>query len=253
VRAFRYTDMKRRKNSGCKKKGILIAFEGISGSGKSESIRMLYGHLTGKGYRTSVVEWNSNEIIRRIIKKLHGKRILTPLIYSIFQWIGFYIDYFTKFVPLLRKGYIVIADRYFYTALTRDKVNGAGTLHGKVLGRFARRPDILFFNDTRPDICYERITARGKALFHTNAAILNNRLLKNRDLYYLRKLRAEYLKLFKTQEKETGRYMVFIGDDHKKIIEYLEEYMGRRTEGNFKNIGEFGKYNKTAKGGVKVV
>lgn len=246
-------DMKRQKNSDCKKKGILVAFEGISGSGKSESIRMLYSHLTGKGYRTSVIEWNSNCIIRSIVKKLYGKRILTPTVYSVLQWTGFYIDYFTKFIPLLKKGHIVIADRYFYTALTRDKANGAAILPGKVFKRFARSPDILFFNDTHPGICHERIKARGKALFHTNTAILNNRLLKNRDLYYLKKLRAEYLRLFKTQKKEPGKYMVFINDDRKKIIDFMEEFIGCRSNGNLKNVEKFGKYSETAKGGVKVV
>lgn len=217
--------MKRHKNSDCPKKGILIAFEGISGSGKSESIKVLYGHLTDKGYRTSVIEWNSNRVIRGIIKRLYRKRLLTSNIYSILQWIGFYIDYFTKFLPLLRNGHVVIADRYYYTALTRDKVNGAGLLLGRILKRFARSPDIIFFNDTWPDTCYERITARGKLLFHTNSAIHNNRLLKNRDLYYLKKLRAEYLKLFK---KQFVMNMVIINDDHKKIIESIDEYMDCR-------------------------
>jgi dTMP kinase len=142
-------------------KGVLIVFEGISGSGKSENIKKICSLLQSKDYRVAVVEWNSNKRIRRVVDFLKNRGKLTCVIYSIFQWISFLIDYYRRILPLLKKGYIVLADRYIYSGFTRDAINGTGNFFSKFIERIARKPDLLFFFNTSPAICYERIKLRG--------------------------------------------------------------------------------------------
>ncbi len=211
-----------------KKKGILIAVEGISGSGKSESIKEVFEYYKSRGYRASIVEWNSNKRIRCFMELLSSRKLLTPLMYSGLQWLSFYIDYFIKIMPLLKRGYVVIADRYVYTALTRDAVNGAGRAHGMILRSIARPPDLLMFFDTSPYVCHNRIKLRGKALFHTNKFIMNSRLLKNKDLYYLKRLRREYLKLFSQPGADKNMYIVFINDCSTEVAKYIDCYMNTK-------------------------
>lgn len=205
-------------------KGVLIVCEGISGSGKSESVAKIYNYLSAQN-NVKIVEWNSNKKIRRIIKLLCNFKMLTSTIYSILQWSSFSIDYFTRIVPALNKGNIVLADRYVYTALTRDMVNGSSVLPGKYFCTLVRKPDMLFFYDTNCELCYERILTRGKALFHTNKYIKRNKLLKNKNLYYLKKLRSEYIKILRKSNLLSHTNVVIIKNDEVNVIKELDQYL----------------------------
>lgn len=214
------------------KKGVLIAFEGISGSGKSESIKKLSDHLNKEGFKVVIAEWNSNNTARKIADWLHRRGMLTSVLYSMLQWISFLTDYFLKIKPALKNNSIVIADRYIYTGLVRDKTNGAPTLPGQVLYPAVRKPDILFFNDVKPEICYERIIGRGKALFHTNKRILYSRSLKNKDLYYIKKMRNEYLRLFRNLKERKGFNMIPLNEKNIDMLITVQEYLIRKFDKN---------------------
>ncbi len=212
--------------------GILIDFEGISGCGKSESVEDLRYYLNEKGYKTCVIEWNSNRIIRRIVRKMDSLNILTSGIYSFFQWVGFLIDYIFKIVPLLKRDYVLIADRYVYTGMTRDIVNGAWAAPGRFLHSVVIKPDLTFFYDVDPQVCYERIKERGKPLFHTNQIIWKSRILKNKDLYYIVKLRREYMRLFHNQMAGKESKIIQVNDDMENVKESVEKVLsGKRRMG----------------------
>lgn len=208
----------------------LIVFEGISGCGKSENIKSLHSHLTDIGYKTYVIEWNSNRIIRSIISRMSSIKILTPNIYSFFQWISFLIDYVFKVTPLLKKNYVVLADRYVYTGLTRDVANGARGSFGRYIYKKVAKPDLVFFQDIRPCVCYERIKKRGKVLFHTNKKILNSSFLKNKELYYLAKLRKEYLALFSNKNVSNETKIIKINANNELIKKYVEDFISKKRE-----------------------
>lgn len=212
-----------------KSRGVLIACEGISGCGKSENVRKITACLNEKGYGVKVLEWNSNLVIRRITGILISKGLLTPHIYSLLQWISFFIDYITKTRRYLNNGGIVIADRYVYTGLTRDKVNCSEKKLKYWICRIIRRPDILIFFDTKPETCYERVKLREKPLFYMNKRILQSRLLKNRELYYLKKLRYQYLKLINEPEviKNTNVFVVI--NDFTAMNKWICDYMSLKT------------------------
>jgi dTMP kinase len=189
-----------------KDRGILIVFEGISGCGKSESVDRLLKSLRQDGLKTKVVEWNSNKVIRGIVKKLYSSKLLTSGMYSVLQWFSFIIDYLFKIIPYLRKDYILIADRYVYTGLTRDAANGAGIKAGKKLVSFVRKPDLILFYDIDLHICYERIQKRGKRLFRPGGINYSN----EENLEYLIKLHNEYLKILNQPSFEEETNIVFI-------------------------------------------
>lgn len=206
-------------------KGILIVFEGISGCGKSENAENLSSYLLREGHKVYVIEWNSNKIIREIIRKIHSKNILTAGIYSFFQWISFLLDYFFKIIPLLKKNYILIADRYVYTGITRDTANGTGAAFGRFLHETIRKPDLIFFHDVPPQVCYDRIKKRGKILFHTNKSIMRSTTLKNKHLYYLVKLRREYLRLFNSSMIKKRTNIIRIKENNEDVKKCVQNYI----------------------------
>jgi dTMP kinase len=214
-------------------KGILLVYEGISGSGKSQGFQKLACYLSDLGLTFIRVEWNSNHTIRKIVIKLLKMGLLTPIIYSILQWISFFIDYFTIIAPALKKNQIVIADRYIYSGITRDVVNGSGRFMGQFVYRLVRKPDWVFYYDTPPAICFERIKSRGKALFHTNQFILRHKQLKNKDLLYLKRMRKEYVRVFADEKVRNRTNIVLIENDalnfHCRVEAYIFEKWGHEN------------------------
>jgi dTMP kinase len=208
------------------KKGVLVVIEGISGSGKSEGITRLSSYLQARGMTTRIVEWNSNKRIRSLVNKLHDRGMLNAFVYSILQWISFLIDLFRVIFPALKQNEIVIADRYVYTGMTRDAVNGAGRFLGRMMQVIAREPDLVLFYDTPPTICYERIKARGKALFHTNKYIHRSADIENKDLYYLKEIHKAYMKLFR--EMEMNNNVIYVHEKSLKVNSSVEEFINQK-------------------------
>ena len=203
---------------------LVLAYEGLSGSGKSETISSLMVQLTKAGHKVALCEWNSIEFFRKITGKLNSMKILSSTVFSFVQWCDFLWNYFFKIMPLLQKNYIVIADRYIFTGLTRDMANQANQFIGNLLSKLVRKPDLLFFYDIKPEICYERIRTRGKRLFHTNQKILKSRILKNKELYYLKKIEKNYVRLFMKGKYLKDTNLIFLRnstDSYDFVLRYL--------------------------------
>ncbi|MGC9105574.1 MAG: dTMP kinase [Thermoprotei archaeon] len=124
---------------------LLIAFEGIDGSGKSSQAMLLRDWLEAKGVPVFLTEWNSSEWLHDTIKEAKKKNLLTPLTYSLIHARDF-ADRYEKFIlPMYKAGYVVICDRYIYTAYARDSVRGVSLDWVRELYSFAIRPDVTFY------------------------------------------------------------------------------------------------------------
>lgn len=206
-----------------KKNGILLVCEGISGSGKSMTIDRLYNVVKKHDPHIKVIEWNSNKFIRNIVRTLDNHELLSPSIYSYLQWISFIIDYLFKIKPSLNRNYIVIADRYAHTGLTRDNSNMVNNSFGKLIYKLVRKPDLLLYHDISAQICLKRIKSRGKSLFYTNKEIISSSKLEDKDLYYLNLLEKEYKKLLSSSNKESNIY--YVSNDVQKSGQLVSEYI----------------------------
>jgi dTMP kinase len=125
--------------------GKLIAVEGLDGSGKSTQVYLIKRWLELSGYKVFFTEWNSSSIVREATRKGKRRNLLTPTTFSLIHCTDFADRYERNILPMLKAGFIVLADRYKFTALARDTVRGCPPEWVEQLYSFAFEPDITFY------------------------------------------------------------------------------------------------------------
>ena len=139
--------------------GRLIAVEGLDGSGKSTQIRLVKRWLEQSGLKVYFSEWNSSELVKSATSKGKKMVLLTPTTFSLIHATDFADRYERHLVPLLRAGYLVLCDRYIFTAFARDVVRGCRPEWVRGLYSFAALPDLTFFFKADLEVSLNRILA----------------------------------------------------------------------------------------------
>jgi dTMP kinase len=137
--------------------GRLIAVEGLDGSGKSTQIYLLKRWLEAEGARVYFSEWNSSELVKSATSKGKKRELLTPTTFSLIHATDFADRYERHLLPLLRAGYIVLCDRYIFTAFARDVVRGCMPEWVRGIYNFAACPDLTFFFKADLEVSLNRI------------------------------------------------------------------------------------------------
>ncbi len=137
--------------------GKLIAVEGLDGSGKSTQVYLLKRWLELEGYKVFFTEWNSSAIVRKATRKGKKRQLLTSTTFSLIHCTDFADRYERQVLPLLHAGYIVLADRYIFTAFARDAVRGCDRTWIRKLYSYALNPDVTFYFDVPLKIALARI------------------------------------------------------------------------------------------------
>jgi dTMP kinase len=127
------------------KPGVLIAVEGLDGSGKSTQIRLLYNWLFGLRLRVFFTEWNSSDLVKGATRRGKRHQLLTPTTFSLIHATDFADRYERQILPMLRGGFIALCDRYFFTSFARDAVRGCDPDWLRNNYGFARVPDITLY------------------------------------------------------------------------------------------------------------
>lgn len=92
-------------------KGKLITLEGTEGSGKSHQARLLSRYLQRLGYKVIVTSEPGNTYIRRLL--LDPKNKFLDSAAELFLYMADRIQHVKEMIiPYLKKGYIVICDRF---------------------------------------------------------------------------------------------------------------------------------------------
>ena len=124
--------------------GRLIAVEGLDGSGKSTQIHLLKCWLELQGLKVFFSEWNSSALVKSATSKAKKRELLTPTTFCLIHATDFADRYERQLVPLIRAGYIVLCDRYIFTAFARDIVRGCPPEWVRGIYSYALLPDVTF-------------------------------------------------------------------------------------------------------------
>jgi dTMP kinase len=182
--------------------GKLVVVEGIDGSGKSTQIHLLEKWLRFQGLPVFMTEWNSSETVKEITSKGKKKGRLTPTTFSLLHATDFADRYERNIFPLMRAGYIVLADRYVYTAYARDTVRGCSYRWVSKVYDFAVKPDLTFYFRVPIDTAVERIlSGRPKLKYYEAGMDLN---LSNDPYESYRIFQSRIIDMYESMIEEEG-------------------------------------------------
>ena len=143
--------------------GVLIIVEGLDGSGKSTQLHLLHRWLQLEGYPTYHTEWNSSPLVKKITSRSKKRRALTSFTFSLLHAADFADRCERQILPLLEAGYIVLADRYLYTAMVRDAARNCPVDWVSGNYSFAPTPDLALY---RTPLKLKRILRRPALKWH---------------------------------------------------------------------------------------
>jgi dTMP kinase len=146
--------------------GTLIVVEGIDGSGKSTQLAILRDWLESIGKDVIFTEWNSSALISQTTKKAKKKNLLNPRTFSLLHAVDFADRLEQVIVPALKAGFIVLADRYTFTAFARDVARGVDHDWVKNMYGFAIKPDLAVYFRVPVEISLERICSNRQPKFY---------------------------------------------------------------------------------------
>lgn len=136
-------------------KGKLIAIEGTDGVGRSTHIEMLQEWLEVQGYGVMTTGWTRSNLMSKTIEMAKAGNILDRWSLSLLYATDFADRLEHQIIPALRSGFVVLADRYIYTAFARDFVRSTDRKWIRDVFGFALIPDL---------VCYLRIDVETLAL-----------------------------------------------------------------------------------------
>ena len=170
-------------------KGKFIAIEGIDGCGKSTHARLLARWLRSKGYRVVVTDEPTNGPIGRVIKRvLHGE-LKVPVAAEALLFAADRLHHAEQLIsPALRKGKIVITERYFFSSLAYQTARRLPAQWITKLNERAPVSDLAVLIDVPAYIALGRIEGSRKLDAF------------EKDLKLQRKVRAIYLQMVKKRK-----------------------------------------------------
>jgi dTMP kinase len=174
-----------RKKKPKDKKGLLIVFEGIDGAGKTTQVDHLIDWLKEEeSYDVVHTKWNSSKIMKDSMKTLKEKRLLSPMMYCLMHAADMVLRYEHDIVPALMDNKVVVADRYIYTSMVRDKARGVDVQIMNEIYKNFREPDILFHCVLPIHLAFSRMIKEKGLSYYGTGMDLN--LADNKEENYLK-------------------------------------------------------------------
>src|SRR5260221_1769620 len=125
--------------------GKLIAIEGTDGVGRSTQIRLLREWLEVKGYGVVETGWTRSPLMQPTIELAKSSNTLNKLTFVLLYATDFADRLEKEIIPALKAGFVVLSDRYIFTALARAGVRGIDRQWLRNLYGFAIAPHLVFY------------------------------------------------------------------------------------------------------------
>lgn len=207
-------------------KGTLICVEGIDGSGKSTQLVILRDWLKSLKQDVIFTEWNSSELISQTTKIAKKKNLLSPRTFSLLHAVDFADRLEQIIIPALKAGFIVLADRYVYTAFSRDVARGVDPDWVRHMYGFAVQPDLTMYFDVPAEVSLERICSNRTPKFYeagmdlkiSNDPYESYMVFQNRVNDEYKKMVKEYNLIEIDAKKTIHTKQVIFREEVKKVL-----------------------------------
>jgi dTMP kinase len=205
--------------------GRIIAVEGTDGVGRSTQIRLLREWLEVLGYGVVETGWTRSRLMQPTIELAKASNTLNKLTFVLLYACDFADRLEKEIIPALKAGFIVLADRYIYTAIARAGVRGVDSQWIRQLYGFAIAPHLIFYLKIDADQLARRVLQTSGMSYWESGMDLKS----GDDIYdSFRAYQRQLLKEYATMSEEFG-FRVLEG---RKSVTNIQEELRRQ-------VGEF--------------
>ena len=142
--------------------GKLIVIEGTDGVGRSTQTLMLKEWLEVQGYAVLDTGWTRSKLVGQAITDAKMGHSLHRLTYCLMYATDLADRMEYQIIPALKSGFVVLADRYIFTAIARGIARGADKQWLLDLFGFAVQPDLVCYLRIGVEDLVPRVLASGK-------------------------------------------------------------------------------------------
>ncbi len=129
--------------------------------GRSTQIRLLREWLEVRGYGVIETGWTRSPLMAPTIELAKSSNTLNKLTFVLLYACDFADRLEKEIIPALKAGFIVLADRYIYTAIARAGVRGVDSQWIRQLYGFAIAPHLIFYLKIDADALARRVLQTG--------------------------------------------------------------------------------------------
>jgi dTMP kinase len=173
--------------------GKLIAIEGTDGVGRTTQIQLLREWLEVKGYGVVETGWVRSPLMQPTIEIAKSSNTLNKLTFVLLYATDFADRLEKEIIPALKAGFVVLSDRYIFTALARAGVRGVDRQWLRNLYGFAIAPHMVFYLNIDVKTLIGRIlAARGMDYWESGMDLKHGDDIYDSFRAYQNKLLREY-------------------------------------------------------------
>lgn len=142
-------------------KGKLIAIEGTDGVGRSTQVELLQQWLEVQGFGVVTTGWTRSNLMKKSIELVKQGNMVDRRTFALLYATDFADRLENQVIPALRSGFIVLTDRYVYTAWARDMVRNSETQWIRNVLSFGLVPDLVLYLRIDADSLIPRVIESG--------------------------------------------------------------------------------------------
>src|SRR5262247_3108870 len=173
--------------------GKLIAVEGTDGVGRSTQIQLLREWLEVRGYGVIETGWTRSPLMQPTIELAKSSNTLNKLTFVLLYATDFADRLEKEIIPALKAGFIVLSDRYIFSALARAGVRGVDRQWLRTLYGFAIAPHMVFYLKVDVSTLIGRVlAARGMDFWESGMDLKQSDEIYDSFRSYQTKLLREY-------------------------------------------------------------
>lgn len=208
--------------------GLLVAIEGIDGAGKSTLAKGLTERLTAAGVTVSTSKEPTNGPWGMKLRESASSGRLSPE-EEVKYLLADRRDHVEQFIePALRRGEVVILDRYFPSMVAYQGAAGVPVDELSAANAFAPRPHLMLLLDVEPSLGLERIRARGDRPNHFEN---EENLALCRQIFLDMAERSKFVVNASKSEAEV------LEDSYVLVIRQFAQSLGKASVENVEKLG----------------
>jgi dTMP kinase len=232
--------------------GKLIVIEGTDGVGRSTHIALLRSWLESRGHAVLDTGMTRSNLAGRGIKEAKKGTTLSPLTMQLFYATDFTDRLESEMLPALRAGFVVLTDRYIYSAIARAVVRGVDPQWIRAIYGIALVPDlILYLRANQVTELVNRVLSSGRKFDYWESGL---DLHLGEDLFdSFTEYQTRMLKEFEAMSTEYGFHIINASRTIGRVAADLRRAVarvvdGENAEGNKEGQGAKGKGERALTG-----